>query len=53
MRKLIVMLFVSVAMLSGCGESEEERQKRELMEAAENVKDMTQQALDILEQNKP
>ena len=46
MKKLIVVLLVSVAMLSGCGESEEERQKRELMEAAENVREAAQQALD-------
>ena len=50
MKKLIVLLLVSVAMLSGCGESEEERIKREakeeLLELMKNATEAAESATD-------
>jgi|TARA_B110000467_G_scaffold157724_1_gene172852 uncharacterized lipoprotein YehR (DUF1307 family) len=39
MKKLFVLILLSVVMLSGCGESEEEKAHREGMEAVETFRD--------------
>ena len=45
MKKFIVLLLVSVAMLSGCGESEQERKTRESME---ELKKQAEKAAEML-----
>ena len=46
MKKLFVLLFVSVVMLSGCGESAEEKREREWNEKVDAAKEHIEDALE-------